>query len=131
MKRPCDGFTLLEVLVAFVILALGLSVILRIFSGGLANAASADEYTHALLLAQSRLSELSAQPSEGETVGEQANRYRWHGSVRPWVDAGGAANSKAPVRLLAIEVSVDWGEAQEHSRRIVLSTLRLVPRVAP
>ena len=93
MKRASAGFSLIEVLVAFVILALTLSVIMRIFSGGLRNVALAEDYSRAALLAESRLAELSVQPLEGEAGGEFDGKYRWRSTVRPWVDDAGAPSA--------------------------------------
>lgn len=134
MKRASAGFTLLEVLVAFVVLALTLSVIMRIFSGGLRNVSVADEYSQALLLAQSRLAELSVQPLEGEDSGEFDKKFRWRSAIRPWSDPALAAKPMTqplPVRLLEIQVKVAWGEAGGGSREVALSTLRLAAVQGP
>jgi len=50
-----SGYTLIEVLVAFMILALALTVLLRIFSGGLRNVSVSSDYAIATLIAESRL----------------------------------------------------------------------------
>lgn len=134
MKRASGGFSLLEVLVAFVILALTMSVMMRIFSGGLRNAVLAEEYSRAVLLAESRLAELSMQPLEGESGGEIDGKYRWHGSVHPWgddVDATGVNAQPLPVRLMEIEVRIAWGEEGGRSREIGLNTLQLAPAPGP
>src|SRR6478609_1305712 len=49
------GFSLLEVLVAFVIVALVATALFRLFGGALNNASAAGEWSRALLLAESRL----------------------------------------------------------------------------
>ena len=49
------GFTILEVLTAFVLLAVTLAALLQVFSGGLRDAQLADEYARAVMMAQSRL----------------------------------------------------------------------------
>ena len=49
------GFSLLEVLVAFIILALVATALFRLFGGALGNASAADDWTRAMLVAQSRL----------------------------------------------------------------------------
>ena len=49
------GYTLVEVLVAFVILAMTLTVLLRIFSGGVRNIAVSADYARAVLIAESQL----------------------------------------------------------------------------
>ena len=130
MKRASGGFSLLEVLVAFVILALALSVIMQIFSGGLRNAALADDYSRAVLLAESRLAELSVQPLEGETRGEFDGKYSWRSTIHPWIDDAGTLGAGAqtlPVRLMEIKVVVAWGEEGGKPREIDLNTLQLAP----
>jgi len=139
MKRASAGFSLLEILVAFVILALTLSVMMRIFSGGLRNVGLADDYSRATLLAESRLAELGVQPVEGEAEGEFDQKFRWHSTIRPWADDADAQGPEAqpmeaqplPVRLMEIEVKVAWGEQGGKSREVGLSTLQLASAPAP
>lgn len=134
MKRASAGFSLLEVLVAFVILALTLSVIMRIFSGGLRNVVLADDYSRAVLLAESRIAELGVQPVEGEARGEFDQQFRWHSTVRPWLDdasGAGAGSQPLAVRLMEIEVRVAWGEEGGKAREVGLSTLQLAPAPGP
>lgn len=131
MKRASAGFSLIEVLVAFVILALTLSVIMRIFSGGLRNVALAEDYSRAALLAESRLAEVSVQPLEGEAGGEFDGKYRWRSTVRPWVDDAGVPSADLPVRLMEIEVKVAWGEGSGGLREIGLRTQQLVSVPGP
>lgn len=135
MRRASAGFSLLELLVAFVILALTLSVMMRIFSGGLRNVGLADDYSRATLLAESRLAELGVQPVEGEAEGEFDKKFRWRSTIRPWVsddaDAQGVEAQPLPVRLMKIEVRVAWGEEGGKSREVGLSTLQLASAPAP
>ena len=49
------GFSLLEVLVAFVILSLVATALFRLFSGALQNVSAADDYSRAVLVAESAL----------------------------------------------------------------------------
>jgi general secretion pathway protein I len=71
------GFSLLEVLVAFVILSLVATALFRLFSGALVNASAADDYTHAVLVAESALTEAAAAVPLVETT---ADRPRKDGS---------------------------------------------------
>ena len=70
-RRSCRGFSLLEVLVAFTILAMLLGALFQVFSGGLHAARAGDRYTRATVIAQSTLAALGAeQPiQEGVTSG--------------------------------------------------------------
>lgn len=108
---------------------------MRIFSGGLRNASLADEYSRAILLAESRLAELGAQPVEGEKEGEFDDKYHWRSTAHPWPDDAntlGMGAQPLPVRLMEIEVRVAWGDAGGgRSREIALSTLRLAPAPGP
>ena len=79
-KRSSQGgFSLLEVLVAFAILALTLGVLLRIFGGGARSAGLADEHTRAVLHAESLLATVGTENpvAIGELQGEFEDGYRW------------------------------------------------------
>ncbi len=66
---PADasGFTILEVLAAFVVFAVTLAALLQLFSGGLRDAQLADEYARAVMIAQSRLAGYTAAERLEET----------------------------------------------------------------
>jgi type II secretion system protein I len=80
-----EGFTLLEVLIAFAVLALMLVPILQIFGGGIGSSQTARGYAMAALLARSKLAELAtgATFAEGETSGtfEGGEGYRWRTTI--------------------------------------------------
>ncbi|HYN38145.1 MAG TPA: prepilin-type N-terminal cleavage/methylation domain-containing protein [Rhodospirillales bacterium] len=84
-RRDGDaGFTLLEVLVAFAVLAVMLVPILQVFGGGLGIAQTARGYAEAAMLARSKLAEVVATGKlrEGESSGDFGPRgYRWRASV--------------------------------------------------
>ena len=88
----CHGFSLLEVLVAFAILAVSLGVLMQIFSLGLRNVAVEEGYTRAVLLAESKLAGLGIEEplQPGETTGSFDDEYRWHVTVQPYTDEGEA-----------------------------------------
>ena len=54
IRRRNSGFSLLEVLAAFVILALVATALFRLFSGSLQNASAAEDWSRALLIAESQ-----------------------------------------------------------------------------
>lgn len=123
------GFTILEVLVAFLVAALLLSVILSGFSTGLSSLARTDRMSQAALVAQSRLSELGVlEPlEEGQSSGrdEQHQDYRWQIMVEPFVWEYAAVLNQQMTTLYKVDIEVFWPAGdKEHS--FLLSTLRLV-----
>jgi general secretion pathway protein I len=126
-RRAQHGFSLLEVLVAFVILTLSLGVILKIFSDGMRSVDTAEHTAHAVALAQSLLATAAADPAGTQTQGEDAQQVRWEIAVRPAEAAPPAPGTAlATARLLEIAVTVTWGAAP-HTRSLSLSTLRVQP----
>ena len=105
-----QGFTLLEVLVAFVLLSLTLGVILQIFSGGLRNAAAAGHYAQAAIIADSKLAMLGSEFPliEGESHGEEGN-YQWRLTIEPYHDTDELNNpTTGSNQLYAITFWVRW-----------------------
>ena len=132
--RRQHGFTLLEVVVAFVVLALILGTVFQIFSAGLARAADMDEYSAALEVAQSRLASISVDEplAEGETTGESADRrYQWKVSVQR---AQQLKESGEPIQgtfdLYRVEVAVGWRAGDGKQRQFNLATLMLGPKAS-
>ena len=126
MSRPgkADGFTLIEVLVAFTIMALALGVLLQTFATGLRNLGTAESYTTAALQARSKLAEIGPiVPLEiGEHSGELADGFAWRASVEPYAPAVPEDVPGGP-RLAGfeVEVTVSWSGGRE----VTLTTLRL------
>lgn len=122
--RDQSGFSLLEVLVAFSILALVLGALLQVFSGGLRNAALAEEYSHATLLAEAMLSRAGKDiPLEAGEYGEETDAgYRWQMRIAPYVVEG--LLSESDLGLYRIEVTVSW-ESGNDRRAVSLTRLEL------
>ncbi|MCP5364164.1 MAG: type II secretion system protein [Hyphomicrobiales bacterium] len=125
--RVAAGFTLLEVLVAFTIMALILGAVLQVFAGGLRDSALAKEYSIAALHAQSTLAVAVSDPSllEGSESGEFDDGYRWRITVAPFDDALVENDAARPLFAQRISVAVSWGGLRERS--LTLTTLRIVP----
>lgn len=120
------GFSLIEVLVAFSIMALVLTVLFQVFSTGLRTAGMAEQYSVAQRLAHSLLEETTAvrplQP--GERSGEfDGTRYRWQARVEPEPDLGEGLQSER-FASYRITVQVMW-DGRGGQRDFSLSTLRL------
>lgn len=124
-SRQC-GFSLLEVLVAFMILTLSLGVLFRIFSSGLQNLTISEGYSQAVLLAESRLSEvgLSEPLEQGESQGEWGEGFVWRQSVVPYLPWEDEMELTKPIAAYWVTVVVSWGE-QGKQRQLSLRSLRL------
>ncbi|NNJ93237.1 MAG: prepilin-type N-terminal cleavage/methylation domain-containing protein [Halobacteria archaeon] len=127
-NRRQQGFSLIEILVAFMILAMSLTVIYRIFSGGLRNVALSEDYARAVLVAESQLAAIGiSEPLvRGVSSGIWGERFRWQQvveSYQPWQQ-----HKELSTQLLAyrITVNVDWEHAGS-SRQVSLSSVRLKP----
>jgi general secretion pathway protein I len=131
------GFSLLEVLVAFAILAVSLGVLMQIFSTGALSVAVTERYSRAASLAEARLAAVgSAIPVEAGTVqGEPEDGFAWELTMIP-DDLGLKAPSGLGDSLLSdpgqglpavpfrVLVTVLWTEGGQ-ARHLSLSTLRL------
>ena len=132
MKR-IRGFSLLEILVAFTILALSLGVVMQIFSGSMRNADITRDQAEATALAQTLLASVGVETPLGtsDSSGSFADRFRWHLSIVPYDDghrlgATGNIGALSLTTLWMATASVHWnsgGGAPE--RNLALSTLRI------
>lgn len=115
INRDRNGFSLVEMLAALVILGLALGTLYQAASGATRNARVSAEYAIATTLAESQLDAfLVAQPSEGERTQGQFGVYRWEG----WVEL---IPEREESGIGWIRLRVSWpGESQ--SRTISLRT---------
>ena len=126
------GFTLIEVLVAFVLLALVLGTVFEILSTGLARASELENHSRALVVAQSRLAVTGLEEplKEGDTHGESEDRrFHWAVSVRK-IDDGADPSTPAPsvYAMYRIEVRVAWAGGDTRERTLSLATVNLGQR---
>jgi general secretion pathway protein I len=131
--RAHAGFSLLEVLAAFVILALVATALFRLFGGALGNAGVAEDASRAILVAQSRLDAARGELRAGSTSGTEGDRFAWSTRVEPWqspdaASATGAAQQLTPTQLYRISVEVRYPGAGGRERTLELATLKLARR---
>jgi general secretion pathway protein I len=131
--RKQTGFTLLEVVIAFVVLALTLSVVFEIFSTWLARTSDLSDRSQALAIARSRLAGVGIEEGlkEGEARGESGDRrYAWAVRVERYSDQSDAGPTpRSTYSLYRAEARVKWRGVDGREREIALSNLHLGPRI--
>ena len=129
-RRGAAGFTLLEIIVAFAILALGLTYLIGTLSGASRQLRQGGDAGRAALHAQSVLDQYAStlsKPAFADGALDEG-RYRWRMEALPWKDPQAASGQPVDpngARLLRVEVEVEWGEGGPRER-LQVSTLRLV-----
>ena len=127
------GFTLIEVVVAFLLLSLVLVTVFEIFTRGLSRAGELDSYSRALAIAQSEIASAGVEDAlvEGEMRGESEDRqFHWVMSVHKYVEDAPAtqttqAAQPTPYALYRLEARVGWQGGTGVEREVALSTLVL------
>ena len=111
------GFTLLEVLAAFVIAALATVVLLHAGATGVAQNAVASRTEQAVARAQSRLASIGVLtlPQREELSGDDGGGYAWRLNIAPLRTSGG-------LTLYRIILTERFG-----NRAVTLTTERLAP----
>jgi general secretion pathway protein I len=131
--RAQSGFTLIEILVAFVVLAAAVGVLYRTFSASLRNVDAVAGYSEAVAVAEAKITGLGLeQPlQEGDLSGStEDKRFNWQIAVRPYTPQGSAPDQPGGFisqnQLLRATVTVMWNEHGDQKRTVELSTLRLL-----
>ena len=123
--RDARGFSLLEVLIAFVIAILALGVMFRVAIEALNASQTAARHDEALVRARSHLTMATHGGSlmPGDWQGDDGGGYRWHLHVAT-VSLGAAHTADTPAEpmaLYAVTVWVTWTEG-DRTREVRLDT---------
>lgn len=137
--RGQRGFTLVEVLVAFALLAVGLGLLLSILSSGVHSVASSSESTQASLYAENLMTTLGSdrrlKPGHSQGVFENG-RFRWALDIKqfkppappppppggdPYAAGPGLQNAADNI-LLEVVLQMRWGSTATQVLRV--DTLR-------
>ncbi|MES9971166.1 MAG: hypothetical protein ABW092_14115 [Candidatus Thiodiazotropha sp.] len=119
--------SLIEVLVAFVILSMTMSVILRINATTMRNHQVTTDYLMAVEIAQSRLDQMAVD-MESASLSEQGieqGGFRWHYLRQPY--AGWSEEKQLAVPLYPVEetITIAW-QAAGGGREVKFSRIGLV-----
>lgn len=133
--RRHQGFSLLEILVAFAVLSLAIGVLLRIFAGGGHIAKTAEDYYRAVITAESLLEgvgiETPVQP--GIFSGETNDGFRWTLTVSPYpfnpqltggMEGAPMQTNGPSFHPFWVQLDIEWGP-EEDPRAFGLESLRI------
>lgn len=116
------GFSLIELIAAFVVFALAFGVLMGILSSSIRNTRLAAEYTQAALWAQSRLDVvgIGEKLKEGHESGRFDDDYRWELDISKYepppmpVESGvphsGNLENFQSIELYRVDLEVLWGD---------------------
>ena len=114
-----SGMSLLELLVAFVILAISITMLFRVSSSTIRGVAIVEREQEAAILAQSLLDLRDSVPREGWNAQGVSGPFQWEARSKPDVSAGDG--TARPV-LHAVSISVRW-MSDDRPKRLEVSTL--------
>ena len=130
--KTSGGFTLLEVMLAFVIFALSFATVLEIMAGSMRSVTRAGDDTQVALFAQSIMDMVGTEIplEEGGYNGTQMERYQWQLDIYPY--AGGDVDAytqelaaMSGVELYKVDLEVGW-DTGRRQRDVHFSTIRSI-----
>ena len=115
--RGSRGFTLLELLLAFVVFALGFATVLEILSGSMRNTVRARHYSEAALTAQSLMDQVGLEMPlvEGFSANGESGEYQWEIGIYNYSNTGENSHSVelaelTSIVLLQVDLVITWGK---------------------
>ena len=129
IRSSQGGFSLIELIAAFVIFALGFGLLLQILGNSVRTTERSADYTQAALWAQSKLDVLGVgeRLKEGASSGEFDRNYRWDMRINKFQLNDGqiklSTNSPTMLDLYSIDLTVSWGDSR-HVHNAHFVTLR-------
>ena len=119
MKKTTDGFTLIEVIIAMMLLSIGLVMIMQLFSRGLNAARTSCDYTRAVILAKGKMEELSYAPVSDS--GEFEKGFRWESEALPYKEL-----EETGYNLVELKIKVSWDDTIDKQKSIELVSLKAI-----
>lgn len=133
-KARQSGFTLIEIVVAFTILALGIGIAMQIAAGAMRNARQAATRTDAALYAQSLLDTagIGDRLKEGGSSGDFGDEFHWQLEAHKYeVESETPIESGlAPVQLYRLELRVTWETSGKEQEARFVTLRALTPAAA-
>ena len=120
-----NGFSLLEVIVALAIMAMGFVTVSQLFSGSIRSIGLSEQYLKATTLAHSKLGELEINNyNDPELKGTFINEknYHWDLEISPY--SSKLNSTKNNIQLSEVILNVHWVDVNK-VRNITINTLKV------
>ncbi|MDA3896815.1 MAG: prepilin-type N-terminal cleavage/methylation domain-containing protein [Desulfobacteraceae bacterium] len=123
------GFTLIETLVAFMILSISLVIVLELFSGSLKSITISNDYEHGIFHAQEKMEEILAlkKLDSINDQGDFSDGYEWSVEVSPEKDILNL-NAASKLTIFNIVVKVQWQQFGR-TKKYMLKTQKIAQRM--
>ncbi|MEE9258828.1 MAG: prepilin-type N-terminal cleavage/methylation domain-containing protein [Nitrospinaceae bacterium] len=130
-KNDNEGFSLLEVIVALAIMAVGFVTVLQLFSGSIRSVGLSEQYLKAVTLANSKFSQLELlgfNTDELSGTFSDEESYRWEVEINPYDSP--LNNPEKNISLSEIILNVFWNDSGK-ARNIELASIRITGQTFP
>ena len=131
-RQASRGFTLLEVMLAFVIFALSFATVLEIMAGSMRSVRRASDDTEVALFAQSIIDLVGTEIpiEEGEFSGKGMDRYNWRLGLFLYASSSEDTYTleladMSGIELYQVDLEIDWASGQRQ-RELHFTTIRSV-----
>ena len=132
VPRHSGGFTLLEVMLAFVIFALSFATVLEIMAGSMRSVRRSSDDTQVALLAQSIIDLVGTEIpiEEGQFNGTDMDRYDWSMGIYLYAASDEEVRTQelaelSGIELYQIDMDISW-QTGRRDRNMHFSTIRSI-----
>jgi len=131
-RRSSRGFTLLEVMLAFVVFALSFATVLEIMAGSMRSVRRASDDTQVALFAQSIIDLVGTEipVEEGQFNGTGMDRYQWRLDIYLYEATDEDIRTQelaemSGIELYRVDLDINW-ETGRRERDLHFSTIRSI-----
>ena len=135
-RQSSRGFTLLEVMLAFVVFALSFATVLEIMAGSMRSVRRASDDTQVALFAQSIIDLVGTEIpiEEGQFSGTGMDRYQWNLDIYLYEASDEDMRTQelaemSGIELYRVDLDIDW-ETGRRQRDLHFSTIRSIMAIA-